>query len=771
MGHTIAKKKTETAISLRSGIILAATLAGGVLIGRVTIGEKLWPFGTAYIAAAFMSESRVNPYAAFAGVMLSLCTQIGAMENVAYYFTAAILVCAMMIIGGLFGIRRGYLTAAVSAALSYIIAAAAFKPFQLLQIIYTVVELCLCIIMAFMLNVVIRLLTRGKKVVLSDAELISLGLSSVLIVTGIGTVSVAGVYLSGIAAAAVSVTAAFLGGSAVGAAVGLAVGMAAVMGGTDSAFLLSLSVSALIAGIFNRFPKYVYALGYLFASVLAAYYIGGREIELMLVITVALGCAIFVLLPKKALAAAEQYVNANLLRVQEQKLSRERFAALTVGRLKEISGVFKNAAKVFAGMAERREEGISYALARIPETACEKCVFYSACWDHDFEQTYALMQKLYNKYSRTGKLNEKDLGQAFLKQCIHPAAVIGAARDTFREYDINRKWETKIHESRAVLKEQMLGISGVIDSLAKEVRADFDVRADIERDIRRMMEEEGIGVRETVAQVTGRNLYVSVSVRSKESPDEIEPRIRRAVSAACGTRMSRIREMDRIGGDGCIFTYEHARMIGIVTGVASATKEGAKVSGDSHTVKSLRDGRCMMLISDGMGSGEKAAKESDAVVSLVEDFYGAGFDDETVINSINKLMILGSSEEMFSTVDLAMIDMKTGSARFTKLGAPHSYIIREGTAKRIAAGALPFGILEEMKPQLTQTELKIGDVIVMFSDGVADAENDEIYSEMIRLAKGRSVQEMAERLLMMAAAARGGAKDDMTVIVGRVVRG
>ena len=123
MGQTIterqpiAEKKTETGISLKSGMILAATLLSGVLIGRADVGDAVRPFGTAYIAAAFMSESRVNPYAAFAGVMLSLCTQLGATDNVPYHFMAAILVCAVMIVGGLFGIRRGYLMTAISVAL------------------------------------------------------------------------------------------------------------------------------------------------------------------------------------------------------------------------------------------------------------------------------------------------------------------------------------------------------------------------------------------------------------------------------------------------------------------------------------------------------------------------------------------------------------------------------------------------------------------------------------------------------------------------------
>ena len=773
MGQTVAEKKTETGISLKNAVILSGVLICGILIGRVKLGGDLRPFGAAYIMAAFMGETRVNPYVAFAGVMLSLCTCLGEMENIPYHFTVTILASALMIIGSMVGIRRSYLTAAIAAAVSYIAAAAVFRELRVADILSTLIELCLCIIMAFMMNTVMKMFARRKRSVLTDAELISLGFSSVLAVTGIGAFSIGGVYLSGIAAAAVSMTAAYLGGSAVGAAVGLAVGTAAVLGGTDTALLLSLSVSALIAGIFRRFPRYVFALGYLFSAILAGYYIAGKEIEAAFMITVALGGIVFVLLPKKTVAQMEKYVNANLLRIQEQKLSRERFAALTVGRLKEIAGVFKNAARVFSGMAERREENISYALARIPETACEKCAFYSACWDRDFEQTYALMQKLYNKFSRNGRIYEKDLGQSFLKQCIHPAAVVAAARDTFREYDINRKWENKIIESRGVLKEQMIGISNVIESLAKEVRADFDVRSDMEQDVRRLLDEEGIAVREAVAQITGQNLYVSVSVRSKEAPDQLEPRIRRAVSSACGTRMSRIREMDRVSGDGCIFTYERARLIGMVTGIASAAKEGSNISGDSYSVKSLRDGRYMMLISDGMGSGEKAAKESRAVVSLVEDFYGAGFDDETIINSVNKLMILGSSEEMFSTVDLAMVDMKTGNVQFTKLGASHSYIIRGGTAKRIAAGALPFGILEEMKPQIARAELKAGDVIVMFSDGAADAESEseELYPEMLRIAGGRSVQEMAEQLLTMAAAARGGAKDDMTVIVSRVIRG
>ena len=66
----------------------------------------------------------------------------------------------------------------------------------------------------------------------------------------------------------------------------------------------------------------------------------------------------------------------------------------------------------------------------------------------------------------------------------------------------------------------------------------------------------------------------------------------------------------------------------IDTAVVALPKSGAKVSGDAHSVAELSDGRILMLLSDGMGSGERARKESNSAVELIEDLYRAGFEGE-----------------------------------------------------------------------------------------------------------------------------------------------
>lgn len=208
----------------------------------------------------------------------------------------------------------------------------------------------------------------------------------------------------------------------------------------------------------------------------------------------------------------------------------------------------------------------------------------------------------------------------------------------------------------------------------------------------------------------------------------------------------------------------------ILTGVARAVKETESISGDNYAFVEVREGISTAILSDGMGSGEKACKDSEFVVDLIEKFLEAGFSKETAVQMINGSLIAGGEAQNMSTLDLCQIDLYTGVCEFIKIGSAPSYIKREHLVDQISARNLPLGVFYEMDMETTRRRLVDGDYIIMLSDGILDALSqgmgEEILPEVIGKAELKNPGEMANYILNFCIhQSRGRIRDDMTVMV------
>ena len=174
----------------------------------------------------------------------------------------------------------------------------------------------------------------------------------------------------------------------------------------------------------------------------------------------------------------------------------------------------------------------------------------------------------------------------------------------------------------------------------------------------------------------------------------------------------------------------------------------------------------LVMLCDGMGHGEKAHRQSEKTIELLELLLEAGYTRHQAITAVNGMM-MGAQEEQFSTVDLVDVDLWSGEVASEKLGACASWIVRGNHMKKIEGSSLPLGIVQEASPTASQYRLHSGDILLLMSDGVAEAfEEDAQFKKAVMDSLYIQPQRMADALLRNALLYCGGTpRDDMSVMV------
>lgn len=222
------------------------------------------------------------------------------------------------------------------------------------------------------------------------------------------------------------------------------------------------------------------------------------------------------------------------------------------------------------------------------------------------------------------------------------------------------------------------------------------------------------------------------------------------------------------------------KKINIKVGYASAA--AGEISGDAAISCGLPDGSRALILSDGMGRGIKAAAGSRLVVSRLRRNLKDGMPVARAIKELNRYMIECAEDEDFATVDLTIIDPKLCRAKFYKMGAGASFLVRDGRVRRITQEALPVGIIPRLRLTHISARLEPGDIIVVASDGITEADHGDMeacwlsdylsnYVEIGRaeqksLSQSPSPRRLAADILLQALSRYDGKEqDDLTVAV------
>lgn len=240
-----------------------------------------------------------------------------------------------------------------------------------------------------------------------------------------------------------------------------------------------------------------------------------------------------------------------------------------------------------------------------------------------------------------------------------------------------------------------------------------------------------------------------------------------ALAAAVGKKLHRTMRIIREGREenGTVVEMEALKGLTVRMARLSLPETEESVCGDETGELRMPSGKVVYAVSDGMGSGEEANRESRAAIDLLFDQFKLGVERELIYENVNRLLIAKGDKEIYATLDAASIDLITGEAEMVKFGAPPTCLIRGGNVRTLSGEALPCGIVDEARPYIRRIRLRQRDRLVFCTDGVYDLLGKDLETELKRGASA-SLERMTREL--METARNRGQRDDMTIMVVEV---
>ncbi|MFW5976453.1 MAG: SpoIIE family protein phosphatase [Bacillota bacterium] len=404
---------------------------------------------------------------------------------------------------------------------------------------------------------------------------------------------------------------------------------------------------------------------------------------------------------------------------------------------------------------------------------CKKCPRYKVCWEKKKVSTYQNIKKLGKESNELGKIKKKVLKKYLDNICPFYNKLVPGIKSSFALFQLNNFWRDKLIEKQYMVSAQLEGIGTIIKQFSKGsnlVASNNSSIQEIENQLKEFTdiyninvnsekESDRVSFKINLDPCAGNNFCENVILNLINSKFDYNFRL---LEKNCGNKLK---------DSPCSVVYGPRGQYDLNVTVVQQSSD--KISGDSYLYKSLTNGKDLVVLSDGMGVGKNAARESQISVKLFESIIDANFEEDLAIDTVNSALFLRNDKENFTTLDIAFFDTFSGELKLKKIGAVSSFIKRGWEVTDIKASSLPAGILENISVTTEVKKLNPGDFLIMLTDGVLDAKSsvidkEEWFKQILQNSSFDRAADLAEYIMDIIIEDKKQILDDMTLIVARV---
>lgn len=571
-------------------------------------------------------------------------------------------------------------------------------------------------------------------------------------------------------------------GMILGGTAGISIGLAMSLSGQVTILQITMfAVSGIIAGVLSKFGKIGVILGFIIGNVIVTYITKGNTISI-------------IYLREMFIAAVGLLLIPNKLRIEVEDL---------IGRVKLLDNIGERRLEDNIKVAEKLKtlsktinEIIEEDIEVVPESFIEELlnemeeVSDNIFFEEIINEENGIIREIGIEIQKKEILVEKDLIQILKEHnnyvYMQDESIKSDLQDVLKR--INRAY--KVFQIEKIKKEErkkglknvsssLKEISKVIENCADKIEEKKEVTEffNKEKEIIILLNSKNYNVKECRISVLKNKKYIveiKTDINTNIKDKDIVVNIGDIISKSIGQKIVFQRDRKIEEKKEYVQIYSSEDKFVLQVGSAKISKENSEASGDCNLQMRLDDGKYILAISDGKGSGLEARESSKKTILKLKELFASGFEKEEAMGLINSSLNITNENDMYSSLDISILDLYQGKIDIIKNGSCNTYIKNKKNIKIIESNELPIGITQDIKFKSSTLDILDGDIILMCSDGLLESKDDlnkDWIEQFLKNISTNNAQKMADLLLAEAIDnSYGIAQDDITVIVAKVVR-
>ncbi|MCI9225565.1 MAG: SpoIIE family protein phosphatase [Acutalibacter sp.] len=603
-----------------------------------------------------------------------------------------------------------------------------------------------------------------SRTVFDTGDIAAVSVSVGIILLAFSDVSIMGVSVGRILLVLLVLCCARAGGIAGGAVAGVAAG---AIQGLATAGLSYLSgaygLGGLMAGVFAPMGAVATAAAFIISHGVASLQVGAGGTQIFTgSIEVAVATVAYMLIPRSRRLGELFGVRPDTLSggaLRGNIVMRLRYAAQA---LLSVSDSVDEISKKLSVVCAPNLQGV---YNKSTETICAGCGMSGVCWRKYKDETLDNFAQLYRPLKEKERLETSDFTKEFSGRCCRVGEMRDEVNKNYARYLMKEAAELRAAQVREVVEGHFHTTAGILEEMAGEFSMYQRFDEEAAGRVAAILRESGVTPLEVCCRV---DRFGRMTVEAEISRER-QKRLNRAaftreVSEACG----------RVFAPPCVSSAEdrcriqmcQRPQLQIGRGFSQYCAGGGAFCGDSTNVFYDGCGRLIAVLSDGMGTGGRAAVDGAMTSAMAESLLKAGIGFDSMLETVNSALIAKSGDESLATMDVACIDLFSGKAEFFKAGAACTVLRRGRHSELIEASSVPVGIMPGVEFAEAEREVDVGDIVVMVSDGVVAAGSEWLIDLVMAWDEEENPNLLAQRITDEARRRRSdGHEDDVTALV------